>query len=445
MRDKIRNNRNVFIYGSAFLLVLILYHVSVKAYFGDDYQYFSKVLSDYGLIEWLKIRYTEWSSRVIIEAMLVWFSQHIFLWKLTNILVGLLLAYSLYKLSHGISLFTVVALIVSYPLTDMASAGWIATFMNYWWPLAFGLYSLVVLDKLTRGEAIRWWEVVCSFIAALIGTNVEQYCVVHLAMLALFTIRLIQSRSLHKIWLLIGHYVISISSLIFILTAPGNSARKSSETITWMKDFYEKTIIDRFVDGVEKTMSTLLTSSDIIFLIFVFFLFACVWRKTKNNIYRIIGAFPLGLQLTVSFGKTDSNGFIRELVQLVISNTGVTARNWIKLSSYLPLFLYGFLISGIIMAFFVLLDDFYKAFECSFIFCIAIISGVIMGFSPTLFASVERTYIFCYFLLILLVLKLLEYSENVFSDKEKSAGRNIMAIVSLMIALNNIVQAGNII
>lgn len=73
MRDKIRNNRNVFIYGSAFLLVLILYHVSVKAYFGDDYQYFSKVLSDYGLIEWLKIRYTEWSSRVIIVLLLFFF------------------------------------------------------------------------------------------------------------------------------------------------------------------------------------------------------------------------------------------------------------------------------------------------------------------------------------------------------------------------------------
>ena len=443
MISKIEKNKKAFIYWCIFLFILTMHHLAIKIYYGDDYTYFSKVLLDNSLTEWLYQRYEGWSSRLIVEAMLVFFAQNIFIWKLANILVSLLLAYSLYKLSHGVSLFATLALILSYPLIEMGEAGWIATFLNYYWPLAFGLHSLIVLDKLTRGEDVKWWEIIFSFITALIGVNVEQYCVIHLALLLLVTASLSVRKMFRKIWIVIGHYLIGCSSLLFILSTPGNKVRESSEVASWMKDFYEKTVVDKFVDGFERTGSILLSSSNIIFLVFATFLFACIWKRTENIRYRIIGGFPMIVALSVSFGQINSNGFFIDLVKMIPSNTGVTAQSWIKISCYLPFTIYSLIVGSIIMSFFVLFDEFYKAFECSFIFCTAIVSCIVMGFSPTLFASGERTMIFCYFLLIVLVLKMLEYSGSLFSDKEIMLGKTIMSVVCILIVLNNIVCAGN--
>ncbi len=442
MHDKTEKKKKLFIYGGIFLAVQILYNLAFRTYFGDDYFSFSKVLANNNLMEWLKNRYEVWSSRVVIEAILVFFSQNVFIWKLVNILVSLLLAYSLYRLSHGVSLFAVFALVLTYPVFDMGSAGWIATFLNYYWPLTFGLYSLIILDKLAREEEIRWWEIILSFAAACVGTNVEQYCAAHIAILILFTIRLILSKKYHGIWMLLCHYFIAFSSLLFIILAPGNEIRKSQETASWMKDFCEKTAIDKLVDGFERTFSVILSSSNILFLIFAVLLFACVWKKTNTASYRIIGGFPLVVALSISFGKVNTNGFLEDLVNHVSLNSGVTAQNWVWLSSYLPLTLYGLVTASIIMAFFVLFDEMSKAVECSFIFFTAIGTGIVMGFSPTMFISDKRTMVFFYFLLIVLILKLLEYSGRLFSEKEIVLGKSIMSAVGFMVVLNNIVSIG---
>lgn len=440
-----QNRRKELIYWGIFSVVVILYHLSIKAYFGDDFTSFSKILSQMSLKDWIYQRYNGWSSRIIIEVLLVIFARNIFLWKIANILISVLLAYSLYRLSHKVSLSAVLALTLSYPIIDMASAGWIATFMNYYWPLSFGLYSLTALDKSVRGERVKWWEIVFSYSAAIIGVNVEQYCAIHFAMLLLYTAGLVAKKRRRGATLFMGHYLITCFSLLFIFTTPGNTVRKSAEVVTWMKDFYEKTVLDKLLDGLGNTMSILLSSSNILFAVFTIVLFACIWKKTQNSKYRIIGGLPLIVVLLVSFGKININGFFDHFVNLITSNIGVSASNWIKVSAYLSIWVYGLIILCIVLSFVILFDEIRKIIECSFVFCIAIASYVVMGFSPTLFASGRRPMIFCYFLLIFLTLRLLEYAGNLFSDREIAWGRNIIWGLCIIAALNNVASAGNMI
>ena len=67
-----------------------------------------------------------------------------------------------------------------YPIMDMASAGWIATTLNYFWPLVLGTYSFVAIDKVIAGKHVKFYEIVLSIVAAVIAIDVEQYVVLHI-------------------------------------------------------------------------------------------------------------------------------------------------------------------------------------------------------------------------------------------------------------------------
>lgn len=438
------NQKVFFVYSLIFVGVLITYHFAIKIYGGDDINIFSSALNNINLLDFLQIRYNTWSSRTVIEALCVLFVKNIFFWKITNIAIFCLLAYSLYELSHKSSLYGVYILLLLYPLTEMASAGWIATMMNYLWPLSFGFYSLIIINRLSNKLNVYWYEIFLSYLALMIGISNEQYCVVHLAMLIIYSILFILNKCSHKyLWIYAGHYIITIANLIYILICPGNHRRNAEEVSNWMKDFYEKSIFDKLIDGFESTISTLLSSSNILFLIFSIFICICIWKKSKTQIIRIIGGIPMTITLFISLGNINSNGYFSSAVSLIKNNSGVTAENWMKFSNYIPIVLYVCIMGCIIISFFFIFDNFIQCLECSFFFILAIASRVILGFSPTLFASNHRTFLFCYGLLILIMLKMYASICSIFSKKELQSGKYAITFLTIMIILNNIVSASN--
>lgn len=94
---KVKNNYNrceVIPYLVFFGLILIR-HCFIDANFGDDL-WFSTVLNDKTLGTYLHWRYTTWSSRLIVEMILIFFAEkNIWLWRIADSLVFLLLMYSL--------------------------------------------------------------------------------------------------------------------------------------------------------------------------------------------------------------------------------------------------------------------------------------------------------------------------------------------------------------
>lgn len=433
-------NRKKFICCVLFIFVILMYHLSIKSYYGDDL-WFAKILEDRSLADWLKSRYEVWSSRIVVEAMLPFMTQHILIWKLFNILSYIVLAYSMYKLTDKKSLYIVFALILVYPLADMGSAGWVATYMNYYWPLAFGLYFLVVPYKIVIGEKVHWWEVILGLLSGIIGANVEQSCAVMLALLVWMTVKLIMSKGLKSVRYFIVHYVVVIGELLFILTAPGNVSRKKLETISWMQDFVKKNPIDKFIDGFESTMSSLITTENLIFIIFTAAIFVCLYKKTDSYLYRIIGGLPFCLVIVCMFGNNGGVSYFNHAVDLFKTDSGVTAENWIFFSAYVPLIVYGLMITVILMSFFVIYDDFVKACESCYIFLVAIASRIVIGFSPTLFISGGRTFLFCYVLISMLIVKLFGYNRIQFSEKELKIIKIIMTFVCIVMVINNIARS----
>ena len=450
--QKDNDRKQNLIYLALFVFVMVLYHVAMKLNFGDEGRFFSKQLDNRSLFEYLSMRYNTWTSRMIIEALEVlltrnMLTRNIVLWKVLDIGVWTLLAYSLYKLSHKTSLFVVLSLLLLYPLMDMASAGWLVGTLNYLWPMAFEMYSLIALDKISCGERVPCWQIALSLLAAVIGVNFEQSCAVHLGLLLVYTFYAVSRSNTRQFWLFLVHYVITFGMLLFIFTCPGNPNRSAFSVPMrggiGMPDFYEKTKIDMLIDGFETTLSRTTCCYNIIFFVFACFLFCCVWKKTTDIRYRITGGIPLlvsfsslilfvkpVLSLCVTIITTWGNKPLGVQAALLRETdvTGVTAANWMALSSYLPFVIFVVTVVCVIMSFFILFDDFVKACECAFIYLLAIATGTVLGFSPTLYESAVRTLWFFYVLLIFLMLKITEYCPVQFSTKELVIGKRVLSI-----------------
>ncbi|WP_029071356.1 hypothetical protein [Kandleria vitulina] len=140
----------------AFLVYIILIHLCTREYVGDALQYFKKVLDNYSLLDGTIMRYNTWTSRVIIEIplYLITHNMHVYIWVFLDIIILIILALSLMKLTQYKQNKLIILLIILYPFTEMSSAGWIATTINYLWPLALGCTSFVLLDKMYRNEHI---------------------------------------------------------------------------------------------------------------------------------------------------------------------------------------------------------------------------------------------------------------------------------------------------
>lgn len=73
----------------------------------------------------------------------------------------------------------VCAFMLLYPFSDMVSAGWIATTVNYLWPLLGLLYIALLLQKLAQKGHVHWYEgaggVVSAFFAA-VRSRLLQFC-----------------------------------------------------------------------------------------------------------------------------------------------------------------------------------------------------------------------------------------------------------------------------
>lgn len=436
-----------------FLSMQILFHLFMKV--SNDDLFFRNILDqmNWTLLDGLSLRYHDWSSRTVIDTLLFFFAKHFLLWEIADIGVSLLLLYSLYQLSNNVSLFATATLILSYRLIDMSSAGWIATMMNYYWPLSFGFYSFSVLRRMLNSRPVRKWEKIASIPALLLATNAEQYCGLYLLILSFYTILLLldrhviphspdSSESEHDLGVirctlpvLLLHWAVTLTNLGYILLCEGNYNRVAEESARAMPNIYEMNFLDKSINGFQSTMSSLMLSENPLFMIFTLFLFISVLMKTTSCKDRLIALFPFAITFGMKKGRTLSCYYFHAIPRLLADNPGVSADGWDKLHRYLPLIFYISVIVAILVSILIICDQLVLFLELSYFFLTAIGSRVVLGFSPTLYDSGDRTFLFLYGVLILLILKLFNHWHRFFTEKSLYF---LMGIWVVNVSLNNL-------
>lgn len=192
---------------------------------------------------------------------------------------------------------------------------------------------------------------------------------------------------------------------MFIVTCPGNHARNQTEIAENFKNIEMLSFFDKISLGFTSTMGLLIGRGNIIYTIFTMIIAVYIFSNYKEKLYRVIAVIPfLSIMLMHYFAPITVNmfGFITSFGELLISESvflsPATSNNLLYAVPLVFAFVNFISIALSLLLIFKNLNN----NVAIVVFLAGLASRLIMGFSPTLFKSGERTMIFFEFSMIII-------------------------------------------
>jgi len=417
LNSKIKQNIKNYIPLIIFILGITFYHFTINpnTYLWGDYTFFNEISKNMSLFEFLSLRYKTWTSRLLIEASLYFIAMLPRLsFIIFHIIVVGLLAFILLKLLNDDNSYllntVIVALLFLFNIQSMVSAGWIPTLTNYMYPLLFFILSLFPIKNYLLGNKYPNWHCVFYSLYLIIACNNEQIGVCLFVIYLFLLIYMIIKKDIDKkIYIFIS---LIILSLLFIITCPGNHYRVINESKTHYQEFENFNIIQKILNSAGTILYFLLGNTSSIFvnkLLIIFLLFTAIYICFiyKNIFVKISSFIPFIIIfiLTFSFGSGifDSifNLFTIESIKYNVTNLNIK-------SFYMFLCFIVFVLLILYNLILIFIKEYKKKFSLilPLVFCVGFLSIIVIGFSPTSFASNTRTFIFFQFANIICITNL---------------------------------------
>ena len=286
------------------------------------------------------------------------------------------------------------------PFDILTNAGWIATTVSYFGPQAFAVMALVPIKKVIEGEKIKPWHFVLYCLCLLYGANAEQMGVVLVGCYVVASIYIIIKNKKYD-WRIGVLTILTIVSMLYIMTCPGNWSRDVSEEMSWFPTYGMLDLVDKADIGISTTLKWMFASGMIFIIVICGMMTYFVWKKYKDPLYRFISLVPTTAVLL--FGPL--SGMLKSVFPYLyyitddINYYGSFTADVAQLGKGMTSF---FILLGIVVCICVeifLLNDDVQGMIVDFTLAIlAVASRAMMGFSPTVYASDMRTYtslVFC--------------------------------------------------
>lgn len=400
-------------------MVALIWHLVIKISAGDDVVYFQTLMDGRSIWEILAHRYATWSSRMAIEFVLIPLVQVSWMWKILDIIIYTLIPVLLYRLlnnyteyidenvswsdkdsdreeSKSILKWLVCAFMLLYPFSDMVSAGWIATTVNYLWPLFGILYIALLLQKLAQNKFLHWYEGAAGVICCIFCSSQEQVAAILLVMIFLALLYNWHRKKAGSLWIY-GYFAVDLISLFTILCCPGNSIRSMQEVEGRMPEFAHFSIWEKIYMGVVNIERIFIAQVNSIFLIVSVILAVLVGLKTKNMIKTLLSSVPVFCILGYALIRTGHPWY--EKIFIIPEQTA--GWNFKDPVNWLPVLFLIVTVAGMSYALFCLMREKLEIYLYTLVMLgVGLASGIVMGFSPTIYASADRPYIYLYFILM---------------------------------------------
>lgn len=397
-------------------IVMLFFYITATDKFSDDVLYAIKNPLQDGLINMTIDSYLNWSSRMIIRpTMVALMLLPIWLWRILDLAIWIMLAMSISKLfikeeNVGTNWF-LVAFMMLYPYWHMATAGWIATTTNFFWPLSFGMFALFTLKRIYEGVLLPVYRWMFFGVAILYASDAEQKVMILLAIFAVLAIYQVHTKSptpMQYRITLFGSLVFLIARMIFTLTTPGNHVRRLTGHYT-VSRFEDYSLWQRLVLGFELASVHYTQFTIALFPFFALLLLTVVWKLHNNIIKRVIAAVPLAISVSLS--------------SIMVINALFFARD--NLAYYEGWFLDSFILMALpswpgsnilfILFYASLMYAVYLSCQNAVdrsrvvgIMLLGFLSQLMLGFSPSLYGSALRTFVYASFAIIISALYLYE-------------------------------------
>gem|GEM_PF-4340065 len=422
IKSWIKDNK---LYIGLFIFYLCI-HLFIHLDYWDDKIFRDLFISyNYDLIALEVYRWNEWTSRALIHGLAcIFLVLPSIVWKICDSLIWVWIFIFLNKLV-GVKNHRLIGILLflSYPLSMMATAGWVATSTGYNFPIAFVLWALLLL--FTDECQVKVYEVIIGCAAFIYGCNFElmAYTLVLLLVVVLF-IPSIRDRINKR--LAFVYLTIAIISSIYPLICPGNFVRiNQTDSLSF---------IDSIRMGINTCFYYFCSVPNAVFFLFNALIMVASMLVGRTRKFKIIAIVPLAIdviwtayffvrytvttrQLTYVYPDAE---FISHSI-LEQSAILISALIWVGVTVYILICLF---------------DD--EWIPMLSIFIISLAPEVILGFTNGVTPSMIRVSIFMYLGLIAIGIKL---SDKYYVElRQNSKLYGILVTISTMGMLFSLAQ-----
>lgn len=426
----------------ALCVVQCIIHIFMGFVRGTDDIAFQQYFSVFVNWQWQVTQFYEWASRIIINNTAIFIAGlNILVWRILDILMISLIPYSLteicckgYKREFR---YFVVALWLAYPMMQMMTAGWVVTTISYLWPISSGLYSGILIKKAVCDETLQRHQLVLGILALLYSCNAEQNAVVFVVIMSVLLGYSLYRK--HNIKLLAILWLLCILSLLVHLLCPGNANRSIASISMYFPDYQMLSLVEKLQLGFVEIEANMFLGPTWIHLLLCILVCIFAWKTHKQFWIRFASTVPLAVQLGVGFfGQILSDWFPNtkyipntspEIYQSAYAQL-VNLDNYHLAMSYIPVMVLFFSMCCLAIGIYYCFRSKSKALFTVLLYFCSVGAGMMMGFSPSIYASGYRTHICTYACIMLVISLLFQENQKRLSIMEKQALYTFMFIVA---------------
>jgi hypothetical protein len=359
----------------------------------------------------MKDDYLNWSSRLFINFPIHVLVTHRLVWAVCNTIVMLLFIRGMEQLVFSKSepryRWYTLGVLLLLPWNFPAQSGWIVSSMTYLWPATALLYWLLILKRYISRNKIRPMQLAGSVLLGLYATNLEQIAVFGAVVMVGVCIYLAVEHKKRR-WVLLWIGVLCVGFMIHLMV-PGESVRFAQEVGDQFPNYPMLNFINKIDLGISSAMMEFLEQINFPYLLFAYLLLAAVKAHREEAFYQVIASIPLALGVLWPLSSTLLSGTKYDISRLNITDMGaVTTSNCILPWGYYYILIAMGCAVCIGLSLLVAFDSLGKGIVMASLFVGAYCSRGMMAFSPTIWASGERTYFIMYIVFLGLALFLLE-------------------------------------
>ena len=387
-----------------FWAVLIVVHLFVTTQKSDD-AWFLQILegSRASFSNWwsfLAERYGTWSSRVSIEGLLILCVRFPIIWRIADAAICIFLSAWLSRLwnpeESRVKNCISVAVCLVFPYWILHEVGYVATTLNYLWPLAAAALALTPAIKQFLGRDVRRLEYALAFPALFFACFQELLCAVLVLCFLGSLCYCVFAERKTPIYQLSCLGVCAVM-LIFALTCPGNANRTLQETLTHLPEHASLSLLQKIEFGFSSMAKTMFCKVNVFVFVFCAVVALAATLEVQRLWKKLLVWIPcLFLSVFGLFGEflepiLPPVAYLRNAVGTLGTEPTLQAPiTWIPDLVFALLFV---LILYAIRQAVRESKDFWSIF---FLLAVGAASRIAMGLSPTVWASGERTCTFLY-------------------------------------------------
>ncbi|WP_288588844.1 hypothetical protein [uncultured Streptococcus sp.] len=396
-----------FILPLYYAFISFLFTLESIIYINDagDQTSFAHMAQKYGFFEFAIYRYKTWSSRLLIESVTMFMSNHYLLFDVTVLISvaiffycfnGIFLREEKYRKLQFVS---PVIFLLSFPSLFFTSAGLIATVTNYLFPMiSFVIAWYCIIQE-------KHWYTILSLPFLVFACMQEQFTVYAFI---LFVFALISSylecKRINKNYFIAT--CVSLLGLVSGLLCPGSANRLTTETKIWYPGFETISFPVKIIKGYLETNRVLFVTSElnIVYLLLVLIIVVSIMKK------QYFATFVSGTVIyTVITQRLGMNSLLTAVQRTIDNQNKSEIPNYFSLKENLyPIVLYTLILCIVAVAVFMIFKEWKGGLTALVVLAAGYASRMTVSLSPTIYASGLRTYtplIFSFVIVILLLSK----------------------------------------